>query len=528
MILKKPYAFLIKYFKIIHIIIFILAFYINSHYNKISSFFKNYTSTAMYDINIAKDYLPTIVFISVIILIGLFIIMLYLMNKKDKPTKLYIFSIIYYVIIFITMFIAYNTIDSLFEGSLEQRTSRLYRDIYFMLNLPNYYFMFMYLIRGIGFDIKKFNFKKDLQELEINASDNEEFEFVLGNDAYKYKRKAHRIYREIIYFYKENKFIINVILGVLGAIILTIILINICINLHKYHVGSSVNSSKFTYKLNNAYVTSYDYEGNQINRNKRYVLIDMTITNRGENKLKPEDIYLAYNNKQSTLKLSLANSFSDIGNIYKGDIIPNKPTNLILVYEIPNNKKIYNTKLMVYTKTVVDGEKTDYVYKEYKFKLKDLDKNQITKTIKLNDNIQYGKQLYGNTNMTITNIELMDKYEYTYQKCKQEDNCQTITDVVSPENKGLNQLLMVDYTLNIDDKSLLYRSTNANSTQILNKFSKIQYTYKEEIKETTIYGKTITNLENKIFYEVPKTINKEDTTKKFIIKTRENEYKLNF
>ena len=37
MILKKPYAFLIKNFKIIHIIIFLLALYVNNYYIKIST-----------------------------------------------------------------------------------------------------------------------------------------------------------------------------------------------------------------------------------------------------------------------------------------------------------------------------------------------------------------------------------------------------------------------------------------------------------------------------------------------------------
>ena len=125
------------------------------------------------------------------------------MNKKKKPIKLYIFSIIYYVILIISMLFIYNVINTLYEATLTQKLSRFYRDIFFILNLPHYYFLVMYIIRGIGFDIKKFNFSKDLQELEINAEDNEEFEFVLGTEGYLVKRKIHRIYREIIYYYKE-------------------------------------------------------------------------------------------------------------------------------------------------------------------------------------------------------------------------------------------------------------------------------------------------------------------------------------
>ena len=129
MILKKPYAFLIKNFKIIHIIIFLLALYVNNYYIKISSFFRNYSSNNFYDYNIAKDYLPIFSFIAIILLISFISIMLYLMNKKKKPIKLYIFSIIYYVILLISMLFIYNVINTLYEATLTQKLSRFYRDI---------------------------------------------------------------------------------------------------------------------------------------------------------------------------------------------------------------------------------------------------------------------------------------------------------------------------------------------------------------------------------------------------------------
>lgn len=529
MILKKPYAFLIKYFKIIHIIILLLILYINSYYSKISTFFKNYSSNHLYDTNIAKDYLPIPVFISVILIIGLIAIMYYLMHNKKKPTKLYIFSIIYYFILLVSMFLIYDKINTLYEVTIEQRTSRLYQDIYFILKLPTYYFIVMYLIRGIGFDIKKFNFKKDLEELEIKAEDNEEFEFVLGKDTYIYKRKFHRILRETLYYYKENKFIINIILSVIAAIILTIILINLSINIHKYHIGSSISSSNFTYKLNNAYITSYDYKNEIISKNKKYILIDITITNKTKATLKAENIYLSYNNnKQSIIKTSLSNAFSDIGTVYKGDTIPNEPTNLILVYEVPANTRIRNTKLMVYTGTRTNKDKTEYIYKEYKFNLINLDKNNYQENITLNTSYNLGTKLYGTTNITITDIKIQDKYEYTYQKCSTEEKCQTLTDVIIPENRNQKKLLIVDYIINLDENSLIARSLNNNQISILNKFSRISYTKNDKQTEIQIYGKSNNRLENKIFYEIPNDLNIDDTTKTFNIKTRELEYKLSF
>ena len=525
MILKKPYAFLIKNFKIIHIIIFLLALYVNNYYIKISSFFRNYSSNNFYDYNIAKDYLPIFSFIAIILLISFISIMLYLMNKKKKPIKLYIFSIIYYVILLISMLFIYNVINTLYEATLTQKLSRFYRDIFFILNLPHYYFLVMYLIRGIGFDIKKFNFSKDLQELEINAEDNEEFEFVLGTEGYLVKRKIHRLYREIIYYYKENKFLINIVLGSILSIVLITVFINTSINLHKYHVGSSLSADKFTYKLNNAYVTSYDYKNKLINNQNKYLILDMTITNKNKNILKPEEMYIVYgNNQESIYKTSLANSFSDLGTVYIGDLIPNQATNLLFIYELPNNAKISNLKLMVYKGYEYKNGVRNNLYREYKFSASNLDKDLKTTNLNIGDTFTLGKTLYGNTNLKITNMEIKNKYEYTYQKCSNENNCETLTDIILPDNRNQNELLIVDYEINIDENSLLARSTNNKDQNIINKFSKINYTINKNDKTTTIYGKTYSNLKNKIFFDIPNNVSSKADKKNFIIKTRENEY----
>ncbi|MDD2505678.1 MAG: hypothetical protein PHF21_05395, partial [Bacilli bacterium] len=74
--------------------------------------------------------------------------------------------------------IALGVMNSIGEASLTQRSSLAYRDFFIILSLPQYYFLIMSIIRGIGFDVRKFNFTKDLEELEIKSEDDEEFEFV--------------------------------------------------------------------------------------------------------------------------------------------------------------------------------------------------------------------------------------------------------------------------------------------------------------------------------------------------------------
>ena len=96
-------------------------------------------------------------------------------------------------------------------------------------------------------------------------------------------------------------------------------------------------------------------------------------------------------------------------------------------------------------------------------------------------------------------MEIKNKYEYTYQKCSNENNCETLTDIILPDNRNQNELLIVDYEINIDENSLLARSTNNKDQNIINKFSKINYTINKNDKTTTIYGKTYSNLKNKVW-----------------------------
>ena len=60
------------------------------------------------------------------------------------------------------------------------------------------------IIRGLGFDIKKFNFTKDIQELNIEDIDSEEVEVNVNIDTKNIIRDINRRKRELGYWIKEN------------------------------------------------------------------------------------------------------------------------------------------------------------------------------------------------------------------------------------------------------------------------------------------------------------------------------------
>ena len=176
MIIRKPYAFLIKYFKIIHIAIFILLSILLFKLRAIYMFFKNYllTGTYIYVSNMASKYIGFPLILISIILIGAFLLIFLLMKQKKKPIIYYLSALIYASLCFISFIILTSVFSSLEFSSLSNRTIALLRDLSMILYYADFIFIIVSFIRGFGFDIKKFNFDKDLQVLDITEKDREE------------------------------------------------------------------------------------------------------------------------------------------------------------------------------------------------------------------------------------------------------------------------------------------------------------------------------------------------------------------
>ena len=98
MILRKPYAFLIKKFKLIHLILTGILIYICYKSYKILSFFNTYIASSRHDVidGLSDNYLGPLVYIAILFVIFISIFIFLLMKNKDKPYKYYLASIIYY------------------------------------------------------------------------------------------------------------------------------------------------------------------------------------------------------------------------------------------------------------------------------------------------------------------------------------------------------------------------------------------------------------------------------------------------
>ena len=93
----------------------------------------------------------------------------------------------------------FNVLQKLNYNSFDVKTVRAIRDIMFMVLIPQIIFLFIIFSRALGFNIKSFDFKKDLEEMQIDKSDYEEVEVTLGNNNYKFARFFRKNGDNVIY-----------------------------------------------------------------------------------------------------------------------------------------------------------------------------------------------------------------------------------------------------------------------------------------------------------------------------------------
>ena len=221
MILKKPYAFIIKYFKLIHFLLTLLIAYLIYRTNLILSFVSNYISsnTSVVGRNLTGNLFNSLCFIFPIFIIIFALIFIGIMYKKEKPVMFYVINIFIYIFFLVTLAYSYSIIKEMQIVIVDIRPIKIIHDLLIILMGLEVISFVIFLVRALGFDIKKFDFLSDVNKLDINESDKEEFEFDINIDFDEKKRRAKRRLRYLKYTYSENKLFIRIIVLVILIIL---------------------------------------------------------------------------------------------------------------------------------------------------------------------------------------------------------------------------------------------------------------------------------------------------------------------
>lgn len=343
MILKRPYAFLIKHFRLIHLILFMLFAYITYKANGMLSFFKEYIS---YNGNIeiiAAEYISYLIFVSFILIVVISVIVYFLMRYKKKPRLFYIILVIASIIACILFVYLYSNIRILETTVMSAKNIRLLRDI----SRINFWMLFIIsvpvLIRGLGFDIKKFNFTKDLHDLKLEEQDSEEVEVNVELNSDSVIRTGRKIMRELKYYYVENKFFINIILGVVGVILIMMFPFNKFVINRDLNEGEILSTNKFNIKVNESYIS----ERKRVSKDNSYVILKIEVKGKtSKYKLDLDELVLKGNKNQYIPSLKYYYYFTDLGVGYKNNVLDtNEYKEYLLIYNIKNEDEDGQFKL---------------------------------------------------------------------------------------------------------------------------------------------------------------------------------------
>ena len=354
MVLRRPYAFLIKHFRLIHLVITALFAIVALKCRTIYSYLRKVIidTTNRYD---APSFIDYRLFIYILIALVFCYVVYWLLKYKDKPRKIYIFTIGGYILVSAFLFILLGYMGGFSSAVVDQKTIRLYRDILLIVLLFQYLIVLIMLIRGLGFDIKKFDFKRDVQELNTNESDSEEIEVNVGIDTTNVMRMVRKQGREFGYFFKEFKlYIIIILIIVIGFV---------------GYRGYNYFSVKYkVYKeneivgnINNIVVRDSYYS---IDGNNNYVIINFDIYKNGVKERFNTGNMALYIGKDKYLPdKNVCYKFSSLGTCYKKQYIDNNVSNYLLSYAVDslNVQDAY----LIYTDSFQDNYKIKLILKEF-------------------------------------------------------------------------------------------------------------------------------------------------------------------
>ena len=99
MVLRKPYAFLIKHFQKINLVLLLLVLYVFVKHMQAYNFVKDYISTGVYSalVDPISNYVSFLVFLACGLIIVFAIILMFLLYHKKKPVVVYGLIILEYI-----------------------------------------------------------------------------------------------------------------------------------------------------------------------------------------------------------------------------------------------------------------------------------------------------------------------------------------------------------------------------------------------------------------------------------------------
>ena len=481
MIIKKPYAFLIKKFRLIHGLLFIMLVYLAVKSVSIFTFFNDYANERYYvnTIDLASTYVNIFMFVVCILAILFGMLIYYILSIKKKNRKIYLFLCLYYIVLFVFFIYIFIVFQNLQYTAMDYQSVRALRDIVLIILLPQIIFLCIVFFRALGFNIRQFDFKKDLEELKVDASDYEKVEVTFGKNNYLISRFFRKTFRLLKYFIFENKFLVTIMASIAVLIISLVVVLNLRVYSVNYRENDQVLANTLWYMATETYLTNTDISGKEINAGKYYVLVKIDATNKssGEVTLDRDTFRLVVNDESILPKFNLSDKFMDIGETFSPtEITSGTDKQYVVVFEINESdiKKEYVMRIKNFSSKSVGSIQTDYkdiVITPTDIHIsKDVSKYTIPAEVSLKDTV------LKSTTINVTSYEVAESFKEKYKFCDSSSNCYNGTYVIKPTTVGKGSLAVLKIKSSISvDTSLYMLKYLKGSTDFIGYYGTLRY-----------------------------------------------------
>ena len=338
MIFKKPYAFFIKFFKFFHLIIFLLSSILLYRTSLVYNFMMEYCKSNPNVIgkNLTSTLFVWWVYLLIFIILAVNILIIIVLIRKVKPYMYYIFNIGLYIFVAVVFIVSHRVIGNMQTMLVATKTTLAIRDFLNLARLFQTVSVVFYLIRSTGFDIKKFDFVRDLHGMDISEEDSEEIEVSVEFEGNVFIRNIRKELRNIRYYYKENKFIINIF----SMLFLSFIFLFIYFSFNKYDKVYNENSffsvGGYNIGVKSSSILSTDFMGNKIVSDDS-VLVVIKFSVKGLEPLSSSKFVLVVNGMQYYPVSGYDSYLTDLGIVYNNQLINNEFSDYLFVYSIPKD-----------------------------------------------------------------------------------------------------------------------------------------------------------------------------------------------
>ena len=506
MVLKKPYAFLIRHFKLIHLLLCIPLLYLVIRTGAIATFLAQYVSNNYYTTvtDLSATYINYFMYLAVLVVLLLVLAIYFLMRQKEKSTKFYLFLLLYYIVLFLLISFSHSILGSIETNEIEAQAVRMYRDIAFIVYIPQFFFLGYTALRGIGFDLKKFNFDEDVKELEITDIDDEEFELVFGKDTYKYKRNFRRFIREFKYYVLENKITFSILAGIILVVIGTVFYLNVEVFHKTVRQTKKMNHNNLIVTVTDSVLTNRDLGGNIIDKDKYYLALAVKITNKGtiSTTLDYENFRLEVGNRFILPTLDRSSYFADMGLTYARDtlIAAGEENVYVLTYEIDKDWLEKRIRLKILESVTLEVGSVTPIYTTVNLNYEKIFTNKEERTVEFGRILELSKTRIGFVQVELNKYDIKKSYEYTY-------NGNLKNKVVA---NSRDTLLILDRNFKIDQYSIYYKARKGEGSFVKD-FLKLRYQVNGEQKTVNIINKTPKELTDTWVFDVPEEVTYADS-----------------